>query len=139
MIGAQLTQRLAVDHLPQALDMPVLIEPGAQLQVDLARIVVLIGVDVRQHRLVMVAVLVMQHGPRTAAQLDMGQVETVTVAGVGFTAAQAAQQHQLLLTGAHQGEVLHCVIMRLALLGQREHMLESVIQTRHLRTHSCQL
>lgn len=57
---------------------------------------------------------------RAASQVDMGQVETLTVAGVGLTAAQAAQQ--LLLTGAHQSEVLHCVVVRLAFLGQRERM-----------------
>lgn len=84
VIGTQLAQRLAVDNLPQALQVAVVVMQRPKLQVHLARVVVLVGVDVRQHGLVMVAVLVVQHGPGAAAQLG---------------SAAAALDHQLDLGG----------------------------------------
>ena len=61
------------------------------MQVDVGE-VTLISDQIRQHRLVGVAVFVMQHHARAVAQLDVGQQEAITVANVGFSAFKASAE-----------------------------------------------
>ncbi|KVV13076.1 hypothetical protein AP059_00029 [Pseudomonas sp. TAA207] len=89
VVGRQLTHRRAVADFPQAFEVAVVVDHGAQMQVDVGE-VTLIGDQVRQHRLVGVAVFVMQHHARAVAQFDVGQQEAIAVANVGFFAIEAS-------------------------------------------------
>ncbi|KVV12596.1 hypothetical protein AP060_00082 [Pseudomonas sp. TAD18] len=91
VVGRQLAHRRAVADFPQAFEVAVVVDHGAQMQVDVGD-VTLIGDQVRQHRLVGVAVFVMQHHARAVAQFDVGQQEAIAVANVGFPAFEASAE-----------------------------------------------
>ncbi|VVN48787.1 hypothetical protein PS684_05843 [Pseudomonas fluorescens] len=67
LVSTKLSQRLAVDDLPEADKPAVIVDHRAEVQMDFGEVVFLIGDQVGEQRVFAVTMLVMQHDPGAVA------------------------------------------------------------------------
>ncbi|VVQ25400.1 hypothetical protein PS941_05974 [Pseudomonas fluorescens] len=118
LVGAELTQRFAVNDLPKADKPAVIVDHRAEVQMDFGVVVFLIGDQVGEHRVFAVTMLVMQHHSGAVAQRNVTQHKALATADVGFLAFETTAQQQLIFAFADQGDVFNGVVVEQADLWQ---------------------